>query len=471
MAAPRRVRPLVVPAARMAAATRLASPAAAGCSSSPSISAQPDTTIGGLALGVELRPARSATGGRWEHARHAVAPERGRDAAAGRDASARRRPMASQACSEAQFGLSNASEPTCPNASKIGTAEIVSPLTADPLQGVDLSGPAEQQPVRLPAGDLRRDRGRQRDDQAGRPRRSRSGHRPAADDLHEQSAAPVQRLQAELLRRSARCAGDAERCGTFTTTSSIDALERRSAGDADGLVHDQLRLRQRLRPDAHRRRTQSTEAGASSPFVLSIARSDTDQEMSGLNVSLPGRPAGQDRRCDAVHATPRRARARARRDSQVGTALTGAGPGTEPVLPSGQGLSDWSLQGRARTDWSRSSRRSPGPLNLGTVIVRQSLNIDKTDAHVTVVSDPLPTILDGIPLRLRRIDVNLNRPGSCNPTNCTLEDDQRDADLDQGPVGDAQRPASRSVAAVTWRSRRSSSSRRAAPRRPASTPS
>ena len=40
-----------------------------------------------------------------------------------------------QACSEAQFGWGNAAEPTCPNASKIGTAEIDSPIQADPLVG------------------------------------------------------------------------------------------------------------------------------------------------------------------------------------------------------------------------------------------------------------------------------------------------------------------------------------------------
>ena len=53
-----------------------------------------------------------------------------------------------------------------------------------------------------------------------------------------------------------------------------------------------------------------------------------------------------------------------------------------------------------------------GPLDLGTVVVRQTLNIDPTDAHVTVVSDPFPTILQGVPLRLRRVDVDLNRSGS-----------------------------------------------------------
>ena len=60
-----------------------------------------------------------------------------------------------------------------------------------------------------------------------------------------------------------------------------------------------------------------------------------------------------------------------------------------------------------------------GPLDLGVVVIRQSLNIDPTDAHVTVTSQPLPTILDGVPLRLRRVDVDLNRAGfTVNPTSC-----------------------------------------------------
>ncbi len=49
-----------------------------------------------------------------------------------------------QACSESQIGLDNTSEPTCPDASKIGSAEIDSPIQADPLTGVDLPGPADQ---------------------------------------------------------------------------------------------------------------------------------------------------------------------------------------------------------------------------------------------------------------------------------------------------------------------------------------
>jgi hypothetical protein len=60
-----------------------------------------------------------------------------------------------------------------------------------------------------------------------------------------------------------------------------------------------------------------------------------------------------------------------------------------------------------------------GPLDLGTVVVRQALYVDPTTAQVTAVSDPFPTILEGIPLRIRRIDVTLDRPDfTLNPTSC-----------------------------------------------------
>ncbi|MGH2929187.1 MAG: hypothetical protein ACRDL8_13370, partial [Solirubrobacteraceae bacterium] len=60
-----------------------------------------------------------------------------------------------------------------------------------------------------------------------------------------------------------------------------------------------------------------------------------------------------------------------------------------------------------------------GPFNLGTVVVRQALFVDPTTAQVTVRSDPFPTILDGIPLRLQRVDVDMDRADfTINPTSC-----------------------------------------------------
>jgi hypothetical protein len=60
-----------------------------------------------------------------------------------------------------------------------------------------------------------------------------------------------------------------------------------------------------------------------------------------------------------------------------------------------------------------------GPFDLGVVVIPQALYINPTTAQVTDVSDPFPTIRDGIPLRIKRVNVNLNRPGfTLNPTSC-----------------------------------------------------
>jgi phage tail protein X/uncharacterized Zn-binding protein involved in type VI secretion len=60
-----------------------------------------------------------------------------------------------------------------------------------------------------------------------------------------------------------------------------------------------------------------------------------------------------------------------------------------------------------------------GPFDLGTVVVRAALYIDPSDAHVRVVSDPIPTILRGIPLEVQKLNVTLDRSGfMVTPTNC-----------------------------------------------------
>jgi hypothetical protein len=60
-----------------------------------------------------------------------------------------------------------------------------------------------------------------------------------------------------------------------------------------------------------------------------------------------------------------------------------------------------------------------GPYDLGNVTVRAAIQVDPLTAQVTTVSDPLPQILEGIPLRTRFIQVNLDRPDfGLNPTNC-----------------------------------------------------
>jgi hypothetical protein len=60
-----------------------------------------------------------------------------------------------------------------------------------------------------------------------------------------------------------------------------------------------------------------------------------------------------------------------------------------------------------------------GPFDLGAVVIQSALYLDPTTAQARIVSDPLPAILQGVPVDLRSVAVRANRPDfSLNPTSC-----------------------------------------------------
>jgi hypothetical protein len=70
-------------------------------------------------------------------------------------------------------------------------------------------------------------------------------------------------------------------------------------------------------------------------------------------------------------------------------------------------------------------------------VVRVALNIDPLDAHVTAVSDTVPSIIGGVPIRMRTIQVNIDKPNfTINPTNCTPRTIDSQGIGDQGTVTD-----------------------------------
>ena len=53
-------------------------------------------------------------------------------------------------------------------------------------------------------------------------------------------------------------------------------------------------------------------------------------------------------------------------------------------------------------------------------MVRVALHIDPPDAHVIADSETVPEIIGGIPIRMREIQVNIDKPNfMINPTNCS----------------------------------------------------
>jgi hypothetical protein len=54
------------------------------------------------------------------------------------------------------------------------------------------------------------------------------------------------------------------------------------------------------------------------------------------------------------------------------------------------------------------------------VVVRAAIHVDPRTSQITVTSDPLPQIVDGVPLRVKSVNVTVDRAGFVfNPTNCS----------------------------------------------------
>ncbi|MGH2627493.1 MAG: hypothetical protein ACRDHY_12685, partial [Anaerolineales bacterium] len=171
--------------------------------------------------------------------------------------------------------------------------------------------------------------------------------------------------------------------------------------------------------------------GAHTNFALNLTRRDGDQTLSGLNVTIP---AGFTAKLAGIPYCPESALASAEGGgalgvlelassscpaaSQIGVSSAEAGAGTRPVALPGRVYLAGPYKG-APLSLAVITPAVVGPYDLGNVVVRAALTVDPTDAHVSAISDPLPQIRDGIPLRLRRILVDLDRPGfALNPTNC-----------------------------------------------------
>jgi DNA-binding beta-propeller fold protein YncE len=180
--------------------------------------------------------------------------------------------------------------------------------------------------------------------------------------------------------------------------------------------------------------TASPIAGSYSPFVLHLKREDGSQRFSGLNLTLPpgltGKIAGIER-CPQAAIEAARARSHEGEGalelahpscpagSEVGVVHVGAGSGA-PDYVTGRAYFAGPYNG-APFSLVIVTPAVAGPFDLGAVMVRAGLYIDPNTAQVTVSSDPFPTILDGIPLDIRSVSVDMNRKEfTLNPTNCSV---------------------------------------------------
>jgi hypothetical protein len=340
-------------------------------------------------------------------------------------------------CDEAQIALDSTEAGACPLASQIGSAEAVSPVLPNPLEGhVYLASPkcgGEGQPACTEAsasnGELF---GLYLEVQGPGFAVKFPGVvsvNPATgqvttrfENLIQQAVSEV-KLQFKAGPRAPLA--NPQSCGTASTASDITPWSTPATPDAvgsssfnvdwdgnGGACPASLPFSPGFTAG-----TENPAAGAFSPFTLTVTRHDREQDLSAIAVSTPPGLAGILKGV-ALCAEPQAAQGTCPAAAQIGTTTVAVGSGSHPYWVQGRVY----LTGPYKDQPFGLSVVVPavaGPFNLGNVVVRASIHVDPHTAALTIASDPLPQTIDGVPLRVQTVNVTIDRPGfTYNPTNC-----------------------------------------------------
>ncbi len=330
-----------------------------------------------------------------------------------------------EGCSEAEVGL-HANEPAhCPDSSKIGTAKIATPLLENPLEGALYLAEQNANPFGslLAAYLVAEGRGVIVKQAAKLDLDQSTGQITATFDDFPQL--PFGDVELGFFGGPRGVLANTGNCGDYTYASTLTSWSGRTVNTTGSFAVGQNCSAGGFNPSLSVGTTQPV-AGAYAPFALNVGRNDGEQNVAALGLALPKGVAAKIAGvplCPEPNAVAGTCPA----SSQVGSVNVATGIGPSPVwIPRpGRAPTAAYLAGPYRGDPYSLVFKVPvqaGPLDLGTVLVRAAIQIDPNTAQVSVSSDPLPQILQGIPLDYRRIHVNLNRPGfMLNPTSCTEE--------------------------------------------------
>jgi hypothetical protein len=331
------------------------------------------------------------------------------------------------ACTPEQLGLHSTAPPACPESSKLGTVKVDTPLLDGPLKGaVYLTAPTDRQLLALYltasgsgvqvklAGTIDAD--------------PRTGQLTATFDNNPQL--PFSDLTVTFKTGPRAPLSSPKACGAYTTRalltpwSSSDGTPVES--DSPMPIDQSCDRAGKFEPVLSAGLVDPT-AGGSSSFVLDVTRPDGQQDISTIDTALPLGLLAHLRgvpRCPEAQA----AAGTCGEESRIGSTTVGAGAGPAPIfLPqAGKAPTAVYLAGPykgAPFSLSVVVPAQAGPYDLGTVVVRAGIYVDPVTARASVRSDPLPTILRGIPLDVRDVRVTIDRPGFVvNPTDCSAQE-------------------------------------------------
>ncbi len=324
-----------------------------------------------------------------------------------------------RACSDAQLGLGTAADATCPDASRVGSVEMVSSGQGKPLTGSIYLGqehPGDRFRLFIAAsasgtavkfvGSLRTD------PKSGRLTTNLSGLPEVA---LERMTLRFDGGPNALLATPLRC-GAAATSARLTPNSGGPAVDWTGTVSVGGTDGGPCAGPPPFAPTFSAGAT-STRAGHAAAFTATVHRRDGEDLPSKLEVGFPaGMSAalGKVATCAAGAAASGACPAA----SRIGATVAELGPGANPAQLHG----DIYLTGpyrRAPFGMAMVFRAAVGPFDLGTLVIRAALRVDAASGRVTVETDTLPTTFEGIQVRFQTLGLDIDRPGFMrNPTAC-----------------------------------------------------
>ncbi len=337
-----------------------------------------------------------------------------------------------QGCSDAQIALSSAKLGSCPVASQIGTVKVTTPLLPEALEGQVFLGTPHCDPCTdADASDGNMYRIFLQFEGAGVVVKqegkifTNSSTGQLTTTFKNIPQLPVSSVLLHFNSGLRAALATPQACGTFTSTADLTPWSSPITPDATptsqfnvdwdgngGACPSVVPFAPSFSAG-----TSNPNAGQLSPLTVTFNREDREQDFSQIKVVTPpgllgslstvplcGEPQADLGTCSAA--------------SQIGSMTVAAGPGSHPYYQKGMVYLTGPYKG-APFGLSIVVPTHAGPFDLGNVVVRATIAVDRHTTALSVTTDPLPQILDGIPLRLRTTNVTIDRPGFIfNPTDC-----------------------------------------------------
>jgi hypothetical protein len=331
-----------------------------------------------------------------------------------------------QACSPAQVGYGTTNPPACPEAAKIGAVEVEVPALEDTLKGAvyqrtpedgklfrfwvvtDEQGVRLKLPAEIEANPI-----------TGQVSTVFNG----IDSLGGLPQVPFSELRLHVFGGPRAPLSTPSSCGSYQTSYSFapwsgkPAVEGQTAmqitqgcgkgGFSPGLIAG----------------TERPQAGHYSPFTFTLTRSDGEANPQTIALHLP---QGLLAKLGGVPLCPEAEAASGAcpADSKIGSLAAAAGVGGAPLWIPQPGKAPTAVYLAGPYKGAPFSVVSvvpaqAGPFDLGLVVNRAAIQVDPETALATILTDPLPQILEGVPVAYRTLHVLVDRPNfMLNPTSC-----------------------------------------------------